>query len=166
MEHTEGRSRGGENIGVLGVNETNGESIDTEILAETTGNMNLVLQPGEIFLVFLVLFAFLLVEPHLCHRQHLLLLVERNGVNLIADQVDFSVVGPLEAHKQAFLAQHSTSGVVWLQKQESLWLRSIHASLIIGILERVQGWLEVVLGLSLSSADEDFRFDVQVCKKR
>lgn len=122
MKHTKGRFRSSNDICILCVDETNGETIDTEILAETTANMDLILQPGKVLLVLLVLFAFLLVEPHLGHGEHLLLFIQRNGINLIADQMNFSVVGPLEAHKHALLAEHSSGWVVWLQKQKSFWL--------------------------------------------
>lgn len=166
MEHTKGGAGSGKDVSVLRVDEADGETVDTEVLAETAGDMHLVLQPSLVLLVALVLLVVLLVEPDLGHGDHLLLLVERDGVELVADQVDLSFIGPLQAHEEALLAQHATGWVVWLQEKNSFGLGAIHHCLLVGFFQGIEGWLEVVFGCGLSGANKHFGLDVEVGEER
>lgn len=76
VQHTKCGSRGSEDVLVLGIDESDGETVDTEVLTEATGNMDLVLKPSLVSLVALVLLVLLLIEPNLCHRMHFLLLIK------------------------------------------------------------------------------------------
>ena len=65
MQHTKGRARGGQNIYILGEDETYCESINTEVFAEATSNVNLILKPVIVSHVLFILFDIMLIEPYL-----------------------------------------------------------------------------------------------------
>jgi hypothetical protein len=115
VKHSKGGTRGSQNVLILCVNKTNSESIDTEVFAETTGNVNLVLQPVVVTSILLIFLHLMLIEPNLSHRLHLLFFVKRNCIELVANQMDFFLVCPLEAHLEALGAHHFTSWSVWLR---------------------------------------------------
>lgn len=116
VQHTESRSRCGQDILILGVNESNCESIDTKVLAEATSNVYMILQPVIVSLVLLILLNFVLIEPDLGHRLHLLLFVKRNSIKLVTDQVNLFLICPFEAHLKALRAHHFTRWGVWLRE--------------------------------------------------